>query len=326
MDQNNERKRRLSPRMIAILVLALIVLAEGAFLLLHHKQTGGSSTDQTVAASTKPDETASDDDKADAPDTAADATADPQTTDSADQTKTDSTDKSGSKSGDSKSDGSKSDGNKSDGNSSNQAPTETPAVSIPPENREKPYAAAIAALANYAKTPSEGTLAYLLGGELMGAEMQKFLPALLTMSGQSVDLLYTQMDAAMELPEKTTALTITDAQPLSETDVSTARDRVRTMETSFSAIAQSFNDYAAFTDDEWASIGKQLGLSGAEAKQMISDLTTSSRTMAGLLKDADISEAYLVTMKTDTGETAQTNVYCISGKWVTTAFFNMEFA
>ena len=325
MDQNNERKRRLSPRMIAILVLALIVLAEGAFLLLHRRQTGGT-TDQTVAASAKPDEAAPDGDKADAQDTAADATAAPQATDSAGQTKPDSTDKSGSKSGDSKSDGSKSDGNKSDGNSSNQAPTETPAVSIPPENREKPYAAAIAALANYAKTPSEGTLAYLLGGELMGAEMQKFLPALLTMSGQSVDLLYTQMDAAMELPEKTTALTITDAQPLSETDVSTARDRVRTMETSFSAIAQSFNDYAAFTDDEWASIGKQLGLSGAEAKQMISDLTTSSRTMAGLLKDADISEAYLVTMKTDTGETAQTNVYCISGKWVTTAFFNMEFA
>ena len=321
MDQNNERKRRLSPRMIAILVLALIVLAEGAFLLLHHKQTGGSSTDQTVAASTKPDETAPDGDKADAPDTAADATAAPQTTDSAGQTKTDSTDKSDSKPGDSKSDGSN-----SGSDTSNQAPTETPAVSIPPENREKPYAAAIAALANYAKTPSEGTLAYLLGGELMGAEMQKFLPALLTMSGQSVDLLYTQMDAAMELPDKTTALTITDAQPLSETDVSTARDRVRTMETSFSAIAQSFNDYAAFTDDEWASIGKQLGLSGAEAKQMISDLTTSSRTMAGLLKDADISEAYLVTMKTDTGETAQTNVYCISGKWVTTAFFNMEFA
>ena len=320
MDQNNERKRRLSPRMIAILVLALIVLAEGAFLLLHHKQTGGSSTDQTVAASTKPDETAPDGDKADAPDTAAD-TAAPQTTDSAGQTKTDSTDKSDSKPGDSKSDGSN-----SGSDTSNQAPTETPAVSIPPENREKPYAAAIAALANYAKTPSEGTLAYLLGGELMGAEMQKFLPALLTMSGQSVDLLYTQMDAAMELPDKTTALTITDAQPLSETDVSTARDRVRTMETSFSAIAQSFNDYAAFTDDEWASIGKQLGLSGAEAKQMISDLTTSSRTMAGLLQDADISEAYLVTMKTNTGETAQTNVYCIGGKWVTTAFFNMEFA
>ena len=332
MDQNNESKRKLSPRMIAILVLALIVLAECAFLLLHHRQNPGAGAARTdVSAASAPAATASAGEKEPAPDAGSQTTAAPQTTASADQTQKSGSDKSGSKSENGSKDSSKTGSDTANvvidpSGSASPAPAQSPAVSVPPENKDKPYAAAIAALEGYAREPSETALASLLGGELLGEQMQKFLPALLDMSGQDVMLLYTQMDAAMELPENTTSLTITDAQPLSTGDIDTAQERVRTMQSSFSAISQGFSDYVGFTESEWDSIGSQLGLTGAEAKRMISDLTTSSKTMAELLNGAEISEAYLVTMKTNTGATAQTNVYCIAGRWVTTAFFNMEFA
>lgn len=325
MDQNNNRKRKLSPRMIAILVLALIVLAECAFLLLHHKPAAGAGAAQTdVSASSAPDDAASAAAKEPAQDAGSETTAAPQTTASADQTQKSSSDKSGSKSDNSANTGSPSGTSAPSGAS--PAPAQSPAVSVPPENKDKPYAAAIAVLEGYAKEPSVTALASLLGGELLGDQMQKFLPALLDMSGQDVKLLYTQMDAAMELPENTKSLSITNAQPLSAEDVSKAQERVAAMQTSFSAISEGFNDYVSFTDTEWDSIGSQLGLTGAEAKQMIADLTTSSKTMADLLNGAEISEAYLVTMQTNTGAAAKTNVYCIAGRWVTSAFFNMEFA
>ena len=47
--------------------------------------------------------------------------------------------------------------------------------------------------------------------------------------------------------------------------------------------------------------------------------------MADLLSGADVTEGYRVTLRTNTGATTQTDVYCIGGKWVTKAFFDMQF-
>ena len=297
MDQKSENRRRLNPRTIAIIVLALVVLAEGAFLLLHRRSDDAGSAD--AAASTAAE-------SADGSETA-----DPQ--ESGSDTEQDPSAEKGEASPD----------NQQSGGA--QPPAQTPTPSIPPENTGKAYAGAIAALANYAKAPNEATLGYLLGGELLGDQMQIFLPALLGMSGQGVDALRTEMDAALGLPAGTTSLTITGEQALPADEISAARERLRTIEQSFSAIVTGFSEYTGYSDSDWASIGSQLGISGAEAKRMISDLTTSSKTMEGLLVGSDISEGYLVTLKTNSGATMQTNVYCISGKWVTTAFFNMEF-
>ena len=165
---------------------------------------------------------------------------------------------------------------------------------------------------------------YLMGGDLLGEPMQRFLPALLTMGGQTMDVMKTEMDAALNLPEGTTALTITGEQALGADALSAAREQLRVMETSFAAIAESFSGCEAFTDDEWNAIGSELGLSAADAKRLLTEITASSKTMAGLLSGTDVTEGYAVTMKTNTGADMATNVYCVAGKWVTNAFFNIE--
>lgn len=302
-ETNNEKKRRLSPRMIVIIALALVVLSEGAFLLLRRKPSGADASGPDAAAvSAEPGSATGEEGSATT--AAPDASGTPE-----------SSAKSEEKSGDKKSDSK---------DSGAEAPVQTPAVTIPPENQGKAYAGAIAVMANYAKNPSEATLAYLMGGDLLGEPMQRFLPALLTMGGQTMDVMKTEMDAALNLPEGTTALTITGEQALGADALSAAREQLRVMETSFAAIAESFSGCEAFTDDEWNAIGSELGLSAADAKRLLTEITASSKTMAGLLSGTDVTEGYAVAMKTNTGADMATNVYCVAGKWVTNAFFNIE--
>ena len=307
---NDKNKHRLTPRTIAIIVLAVVVLAEGAFLLLRRKpDSSAAGKDAAVSASASPEtqQDADGDGKADDAEVSPDGSDAPEVSTAPD---------------DKKSDEKKPDNQNSD---NKNAPAQTPAVSVPPENQGKAYAGEIAVLANYAKSPTEGTIAYLLGGELLGEQMQKFLPALLNMSGQTVEALQAELDTALNLPTGTTSLTITGEQALSADDINDAREQVRTLQKSFAAIAAEFADYPSFTDADWASIGSDLGISAADAKRMLTDITTSSETMSGLLSGADVTEGYRVTLTTNTGATMQTNVYCIAGKWVTSAFFNLEF-
>ena len=307
MDHTGNR-RKLSPRMIVILALALIVLAEGAFLLLHRK-SGGTDAGADTAAAAESTEPAQENGSAQAEASAAPEAGKTETTPAPSET---ADEKAGSKQAESKDGGA-------------QAPAQTPAVTIPPENRGKAYAGAIAGLENYVKSPSAGTIAYLLGGELLGEQMQRFLPALLTLSGQGTDLMQAELDAAFGLPAGTTALTITGEQALGADDLNTAREQLRKLEQSFAAIAESFSEYSAFTDEEWKSIGSQLSLSGADAKRLIREIADSAGAMAQQLSGTDVTDGYAVALKTNTGATTATNVYCIAGKWVTSAFFNMEF-
>ena len=301
-------RSRPSALQIAMLALAVLILLEGLFLL-HLKSAAAEqgaaapeaqSTAQAAASGDgNAQESASGAESSDAPD----ASAPPEETPA----------------------GSEGENASASGSGSAQAPVQTPKVTIPPENKGKPYAGAIAALSNYAKSPSAGTLAYLLGGEALGEQMQRFLPALITMSGSSADMMIDEMNTVLALPEGTTSLTITDAQPLPAEEIDSAREQVRAIETSYAAMAEGFSDTASFSDDDWAAIGRQLGLSGSQAKRLLNELADSSRAMAGLLSGADVTEGYLVSLKTNTGAAAQTSVYCIGGKWVTSAFFNMEF-
>ena len=304
-------KNRPTPLEIAMLALAVLILLEGVYLVFLKsaaaKQNAAEPEAQSAAQTAAPadgeaqdaSESAPDADSADTPD----ASAAPAET-------------SGGSDGESSSE---------PDSDSAQAPVQTPKVTIPPENKDKPYAGAIAVLSNYAKSPSAGTLAYLLGGEMLGEQMQRFLPALITMSGTSADAMIDEMDTVLALPEGTTSLTITDAQPLPAEEIDSAREQVRAIETSYAAMAEGFSDTASFSDDDWAAIGRQLGLSGSQARRLLRELADSSGAMAGLLSGADVTEGYLVTLKTNTGAAAQTSVYCIAGKWVTSAFFNMEF-
>lgn len=300
-----------TPLEIAMLALAVLILLEGVYLVFLKsaaaKQNAAEPEAQSAAQTAAPadgeaqdaSESAPDADSADTPD----ASAAPAET-------------SGGSDGESSSE---------PDSDSAQAPVQTPKVTIPPENKDKPYAGAIAVLSNYAKSPSAGTLAYLLGGEMLGEQMQRFLPALITMSGTSADAMIDEMDDVLDLPEGTTSLKITGAQPLSAEEISSAREQVRTMETSFAAMSDGFSDTNSFTEDEWAAIGASLGLSGSQAKRLLNELADSSRAMANLLSGADVTEGYCVTLRTNTGATTQTDVYCIGGKWVTKSFFDMQF-
>ena len=302
-------RSRPSPLEIAMLALAVLILLEGVFLVYLKSaaaEKGAAAGEAQSAAQTAAfgggdaQENADPAESANAPD----ASAQPEETDAGTQSEQDAS---------------------APDAGGVQSPVQTPKVTIPPENKDKPYAAAIAALSNYAKSPSLGTLSYLLGGELLSEQMQRFLPALITMSASSADMMIEEMDAVLDLPEGTTSLTITGAQPLSAEALSDAREHVRTMETNYAAIADGFSDTSHFSDDDWAAIGRDLGLSGSQAKRLMAELADSSRAMAGLLSGADVTEGYALSLKTNTGAAAQTNVYCIGGKWVTSAFFNMEF-
>ena len=287
-----ENKRRLSPRVIVILVLALVVLAEGAFLLLH-RSPGGTDAG-AAAASAAPAEQEQD--------------AQPSVSAAPEETASET-----SSAPDGKSD------------SSAQSPAQTPVGTNKPESPVKPYAGVITLLENYVKSPTEDSIAHLLGGELLGDQMQRFLPALLTMSGQDTGLMKAELDASFGLPAGTAALTVAGDRALSNAELNDAREQVRTLEQSFASIADGFSEYSAFTDADWNAVGSQLGLSGADAKRLIAEIGDSAAAMAQLLSGADVTGGYAVTLKTNSGETAATNVYCVAGKWVTSAFFNMEF-
>lgn len=299
--------RRINYRIVAIVVLALVVLAESAFLLLHRGKdagaSGAGSAAQSASAAANTDGTASDSPDAqssDDPADASDGSADPDASDAP-------------QSG-------------ADNSGSTQQPTQTPAVVIPPENKDKAYAAAVGAIASYAKSPSVATLAYVLGGELTGDQMQRFLPALLTMSGSSAELLEQEVNTDLALPEGTNSLIVTAEQALSPDQISAAREKLQDIQLSFSTMGELANEVRTYSDADWEEFGAQLDMSGPDAKKLFSDLTGSSNAIAAALSGAEISEAYQVTLKSNTGDTMVTNVYCINGKWVTAAFFDMQFA
>lgn len=303
--EDKKSPRRINFRIIAIIILSLIVLGEGAFLLLHRGGDAGSSGADAAAAGTSdaPQNGGTDGAGAqasDAPDADPDASADPAASDTPQNGGTES--------------------------GSVQQPVPTPAVVIPPENKDKAYASAIGAVASCAKSPSVGTLAYVLGGELTGDQMQRFLPALLTMSGSSLELLEQEVNTDLDLPEGTTSLVITDERALSQDQINAAREKLQDMHISFSTMGELANEVRSYTDADWQEFGSQLNMSGPDAKKMFSDLTGSANAISSTLTGAEISEAYQVTLKSNTGDTMVTNVYCINGKWVTSAFFDMQFS
>ena len=303
---DRKEKQRLNSRSILIIVLALIVLAEGAFLLLHRKDASGSAGG-TAAAAAEPD---GKQDAGDQP--SGDGSPAPDGGDKTAAEKKDA-DQPGASAA-------------PDGDGTAQAPSQTPPPEIPKENKGKPYAGAIAAISNYMKAPSEATLAYLLGGELAGEQMQRFIPALFDMSGGTEEMLRSELIADLDLPADAATLKITDERALSQDQLRTAHEKLQEIQLSFSGMGGLADEIKGYSDAEWAEFGSQLGLSGADAKRLLTELTSSAGSIASLLSGASITEGYQVTLNSDSGATTVTNVYCIGGNWVTSAFFDMQFS
>ena len=307
-----KKKKALNLRASLIILLALIVLGEGIFLLTHRKGGSPAANDSAAASGAPADgqESASGDGQP-----SADASSAPDA-DAASETDKKSSD----------ADPKASDTQDASGNSGSQAPAQTPPVEIPPENKDKAYAGAVAALSNYMKSPSAATLAYVLGGELAGGQMQRFLPALFTMSGGSEEMLRAELTADLDIPEGTASLTIAGEQALSKEELQSASQKLQDIKLSFSSMGDLADQVKSFSDADWEEFGAQLNLAGPQAKELFTELTGSANSIASLLTDAKVSEGYQVTLKSNTGASTVTNVYCINGKWVTSAFFDMQFS
>ena len=317
MDKRTESKRRLSPLTIAIIALSVLIVAEGAFLLLHRGSDAGAAGGASAAAGA--DAAASDgagDASADA-DAPADAagSAAGQSADGSTDSKGDDKAKNG---------GSKSADKSGSGGTNAQTPVQTPAVEIPEQNKGKPYAAAIAYLQNYLSSPTQTTLSYLLGGELTGDQMARFLPAALTLSGQSFEEIQAQMSADLNLPQGAATLVVTNETPLSQEDLSAAAAQMQVQLDNYTAVSESFRDYKSFNANEWEQLGAQFGISGTEAKQLVLSIGDSAAAMADRLTGVSVTEGYDVTLQAGNGEILQVKVFCINGKWVTAAFFDTQ--
>ena len=323
MEKGTEKKtktgRGMNWRTVVIVLLALIVLAEGAFLLLNRRSgpaasgTEASAADQSGAddsgdggtdADTAPDDG---DVSGDASGSA--ATPDPN---------------GGGQTGGTDAGGTAGTGGAAGGGSGTQAPIPTPAVVIPDENKGKPYAGAIGILQNYVKSPSVGTLGYLMGGEVCGDQMQRFVTSTLMMSGQSFEQLQTQMNTSLDLPQGATSLVVTGETPLTQEQLTNARNQLRQQEDQYRALGEAYAEYKSLNDTEWEQLGSSFGMSGPDFKKVVLDLGDSASAMASRLSGADITEGYTVTLQTNTGVAIQTAVYCIGGKWVTNAFFDTQ--
>ena len=304
-----EKKTKRNPLTILIVVLALIVLAEGIFLLANRKNAAPADP---VAASGAP------------ADNQNGSPADGQPSDDASGAPDNGAGSAGGDKNDADPNASAAPDNGADSGSA--APAQTPPIEIPPENRDKAYAGAVGALSNYTKSPSTATLAYVLGGELVGEQMQKFLPALFTMSGGNEETIRDELAADLDITTGTTSLTVAGEKALSAEQLQSASDKLKDMEASFSSMGALADEVKSFTDSDWNEFGSQLNLSGPQAKQLFMDLTSSSSAIAGMLSGAKITEGYQLTLKSNTGDTTVTNVYCINGKWVTSAFFDMQFS
>ena len=307
-----KEKKALNLRASLIILLALIVLGEGVFLLTHRKGGSPAENDSDAASGAPADgqESASGDSQpsaeaSSAPDAAAE---------SGNEKKSSGTDPKAS------------DKQDTSGNSGSQTPAPTPPVEIPPENKGKAYAGVVGALSNYIKSPSAATLAYVLGGEFAGDQMQRFLPALFTMGGVGEEMLRTELTADLDIPEGTTSLTIAGEQALSKEELQSANQKLQDTKLSFSSIGDLADQVKNFSDSDWEEFGAQLNLTGPQAKELFTELTGSANSIASLLTDAKVSEGYQVTLKANTGASTVTNVYCINGKWVTSAFFDMQFS
>lgn len=325
MDKHTKPKRRISTSMIIIIALAVIILAEGAFLLLHRSPGGSAGGEASAAAGTD----AASADGADADDGSSDAAVTGST--SSDASKPDDSAQSGdstkssdkAKSTESGKSGSKASG-KSGSGADAPAPVQTPAVTIPEQNKSKPYAAAIGILQNYMSSPSPATLGYLLGGEFTGDQMTRFLPAILTLSGQSFEQMQTQISAALNLPQNASKLVIVSETKLTQDQLSAASAQIKEQLENYQAISESFKEYKSYNTSEWEQLGAQFNISGTEAKSLILGIGDSATAMADRISGANISDGYDVTLQADTGEAIQVKVFCIGGKWVTGAFFDTQ--
>ena len=312
MEKKSESKRRLNPRTILIIVLAVIVLAEGAFLLLHRpadRPDNGASAAGSAA----------DGGTADGPDDSA-GTSGGETGESGE-----SGDGSGDVAGTTPDSGETGDGKKaSDKSGGAQTPAQTPAVVIPEQNKGKPYANAVGILQNYIQSPSVATLSYLLGGELTGDQMQRFIPAVMTLSGQTFEQLQAQMTADLDLPQGATALVVTNETPLTAEQLSAAASKMTAQTENYRAISDSFREYKSYNNSEWEELGAMFGLSGADARTMILNIGDSATAMADRMDGAAISQGYELTLQAGNGAAFLVKVYCINGKWVTGAFFDTQ--
>ena len=184
------------------------------------------------------------------------------------------------------------------------------------------YTALVDAFEDFTGSPSMKGFATLAGGDLAGDEMYSFLKAYMTLMGMTEEDFVEMAGGEYE----GTKVTNSSAEPLTE-------EELADYQADLDGVAQGFRDMIedvkGTTDEDWAEIAEQFGLSVEDAKAFGEDIVSALEDLIAATDGLQIEDAQHVTLSVEDAEGNADDVdfyfFTANGKWFSDGLFEMSF-